>query len=86
MSFGVIDIRRAKSHWKNMKKDIFKCNITNPQFFLLSSMYRTMYDFGFCAMDILQAVAEDSGTYEVRATNRIGTATSSITIEVKREC
>lgn len=44
-----------------------------------------MYDFGFCAMDILQAVAEDSGTYEVRATNRVGTATSSITIEVKRE-
>lgn len=47
---------------------------------------RTMYDFGFCAMDILQAVAEDSGLYEVRATNRIGTATSSINIEVKRKC
>ncbi|KAK8746938.1 hypothetical protein OTU49_016904 [Cherax quadricarinatus] len=45
--------------------------------------FRTMYDFGFCAMDILQAVAEDSGTYEVRATNRIGTATSSINLEVK---
>ncbi|KAK3888336.1 hypothetical protein Pcinc_007597 [Petrolisthes cinctipes] len=45
--------------------------------------FRTMYDFGFCAMDILQAVAEDSGTYEVRATNRVGTATSSIKIEVK---
>jgi len=45
--------------------------------------FRTMYDFGFCAMDILSAVAEDSGTYEVRATNRIGTATSSITIEIK---
>lgn len=45
--------------------------------------FRTMYDFGFCAMDILQAVAEDSGTYEVRATNRLGTATSSITIQVK---
>ncbi|KAG7174091.1 Titin-like 19 [Homarus americanus] len=45
--------------------------------------FRTMYDFGFCAMDILQAVAEDSGTYEVRATNRIGTASSSITIQVK---
>lgn len=54
-------------------------------FYQFSSLYRTMYDFGFCAMDILQAVAEDSGTYEVRATNRIGTATSSITIEVKRE-
>ncbi|CAL4067925.1 unnamed protein product, partial [Meganyctiphanes norvegica] len=45
--------------------------------------FRTMYDFGFCAMDILSAVAEDSGTYEVRATNRIGTASSSITIEIK---
>ena len=45
-----------------------------------------MYDFGFCAMDILQAVSEDSGTYEVRATNRLGTATSSITIAVKRKC
>lgn len=52
----------------------------------MSFLLRTMYDFGFCAMDILQAVAEDSGTYEVRATNRIGSATSSITIEVKRKC
>lgn len=46
---------------------------------------RTMYDFGFCALDILQAVAEDSGTYEVRATNRVGTASSTLTIGVKCE-
>lgn len=44
-----------------------------------------MYDFGFCALDILQAVAEDSGTYEVRATNRVGTASSKLTIGVKCE-
>lgn len=44
-----------------------------------------MYDFGFCALDILQAVAEDSGTYEVRATNRVGTASSTLTIGVKCE-
>ena len=42
-----------------------------------------MYDFGFCAMDILSAVEEDSGTYELKATNRCGTATSSITISIK---
>ncbi|KAG0723053.1 Titin [Chionoecetes opilio] len=45
--------------------------------------FRTMYDFGFCALDILQAVAEDSGTYEVRATNCVGTASSTLTIGVK---
>ncbi|RXG68646.1 Titin, partial [Armadillidium vulgare] len=43
----------------------------------------TMYDFGFCALDILSALGTDSGTYEVRATNRLGTASSTININVK---
>ena len=49
------------------------------------SRFRTIYDFGFCALDLLQAVAEDSGVYEVRATNKNGTASSSIEISVKRK-
>lgn len=36
-------------------------------------------------MDILSAMATDSGTYEVRATNRLGTASSTIDITVKRK-
>ena len=49
------------------------------------SRFRTIYDFGFCALDLLQAVSEDSGTYECRATNKIGTSSSTIDITVKRE-
>lgn len=49
------------------------------------SRFRTIYDFGFCALDLLQAVSEDTGTYEVRATNKIGTASSTIEITVKRK-
>lgn len=49
------------------------------------SRFRTIYDFGFCALDLLQVVAEDTGTYEVRATNKIATASSTIEITVKRK-
>ena len=44
--------------------------------------FRTTHDFGFVALDILTAYAEDSGTYMCKATNRLGEAvnTGSVTI------
>ncbi|PSN37209.1 Titin, partial [Blattella germanica] len=40
--------------------------------------FRTTYDFGFAALDILTVYAEDSGEYTCKATNNLGSATSSI--------
>ncbi|XP_046465810.1 titin isoform X2 [Neodiprion pinetum] len=45
--------------------------------------YRTACDFGFAAMDVLSVYAEDSGTYTCRATNKLGSAESSINLDVK---
>ncbi|XP_033210459.1 titin [Belonocnema kinseyi] len=45
--------------------------------------YRTACDFGFAALDVLSVYAEDSGTYTCKATNKLGSATSSINLDVK---
>jgi titin len=45
--------------------------------------YRTTYDFGFAALDVLSVYAEDSGTYTCRVTNKLGQAQSSIKLDVK---
>lgn len=45
--------------------------------------YRTTCDFGFAALDVLTVYAEDSGTYTCKATNRLGSAQSSIELSVK---
>lgn len=47
--------------------------------------YRTTCDFGFAALDVLTVYPEDAGTYTCRATNKLGTAESSIQLEVKCE-
>lgn len=41
------------------------------------SKYKTTYDFGYIALDIVGAYAEDSGIYTCRATNANGQATTS---------
>lgn len=45
--------------------------------------FRTTHDFGFVALDILGAYAEDSGTYMCKATNKLGEAvnTGSVTVQ-----
>ncbi|XP_074100964.1 sallimus isoform X11 [Cotesia typhae] len=45
--------------------------------------YRTTCDFGFAALDVLTVYAEDSGTYTCKATNKLGSAQSSIELSVK---
>uniref|UniRef100_T1J5H7 Ig-like domain-containing protein n=1 Tax=Strigamia maritima TaxID=126957 RepID=T1J5H7_STRMM len=44
--------------------------------------FRTVFDFGFVALDILTVYPEDSGVYTVKATNLIGSATSSLELTV----
>lgn len=45
--------------------------------------FRTTYDFGFAALDILTVYEEDTGEYTCRATNNIGQVQSSIKLAVK---
>ena len=45
--------------------------------------FRTTYDFGFAALDILTVYGEDSGEYTCRATNQLGTAQSGIALTVQ---
>lgn len=45
--------------------------------------FRTAYDFGFAALDILTVYEEDSGEYTCKATNRNGSAQSNINLSVK---
>lgn len=45
--------------------------------------FRTTYDFGFAALDILTVYGEDTGEYTCRATNKLGQATSSVKLNVQ---
>ena len=44
--------------------------------------WRTTYDFGFAALDILGCYASDSGQYTIKATNCLGMAESSASINI----
>lgn len=48
----------------------------------VGSRFRTYYDFGYVALDIVGAYATDSGEYTVRATNHLGTAHTSACVRV----
>lgn len=54
----------------------------------LGHRFKTTYDFGFVALDILYAYAEDSGTYMCKAKNAVGEAvtTCSVKVEGKLGC
>lgn len=45
--------------------------------------FRTTYDFGFVALDILYAYPEDSGTYTCTAANALGQIETSCSLDVK---
>ena len=44
--------------------------------------FKTRNDFGFVALDILYAYSEDSGTYMCKATNKLGEAVNTCSVEV----
>ena len=47
--------------------------------------WRTSYDFGFAALDIIGAYAEDSGRYTLKAKNALGQAESHIEVKIQRK-
>jgi hypothetical protein len=63
------------------------CNCLKNIVFL-GHRFKTTYDFGFVALDILYAYAEDSGTYMCKAKNAVGEAvtTCSVKVEGKLYC
>jgi len=46
------------------------------------SRFRTYYDFGYVALDIIHVTSIDSGEYTVRATNHLGSAHTSACVNV----
>lgn len=48
----------------------------------IGSRFRTYYDFGFVALDIIHTTSLDSGEYTVRATNHLGSAHTSSCVRV----
>lgn len=48
----------------------------------VGSRFRTYYDFGYVALDIIGATSMDSGEYTVRATNHLGSAHTSACVRV----
>lgn len=42
--------------------------------------FKTTYDFGFVALDILYAHAEDTGTYMCKAKNAVGEAVTTCNV------
>jgi hypothetical protein len=44
--------------------------------------FRSVHDFGYVSLDILYAYPEDSGTYMCKATNDVGEAVNTCTIQV----
>jgi len=56
-------------------------NINNT-IFPKGSRFRTYYDFGYVALDIIHVTSIDSGEYTVRATNHLGSAHTSACVNV----
>lgn len=50
--------------------------------YVTGSRFRTYYDFGYVALDIIHVTSMDTGEYTVRATNHLGTAHTSAQVRV----
>ena len=50
---------------------------------LIGHRFRPIHDFGYVAMDIVDLISEDSGTYTIRATNSAGSAEQVVTLQCK---
>jgi len=49
----------------------------------IGSRFKTYFDFGYVALDIIGVSSLDAGEYTVRATNHLGSAHTSACIKVK---
>ena len=65
-------------------KNNFHCELVKTKSILLflGHRFKTTYDFGFVALDILYAYPEDSGTYMCKAKNIAGEAVTTCIVSV----
>ena len=62
----------------NLKVEWF----VNGKAMQFGNRFNTRHDFGYVALDILYAYPEDSGTYMCKASNRLGEAVNTCSVEV----
>lgn len=48
----------------------------------IGSRFKTYFDFGFVALDVIGVTSLDSGEYTVRATNHLGSAHTSACVRI----
>ncbi|PAV62890.1 hypothetical protein WR25_23783 isoform D [Diploscapter pachys] len=72
------DLRLTPVNDPTMKIEWF----VNGHPLITGSRVKVLYEFGFIALDIKGAIAEDSGTYSVKATNDLGEAIRQCQITV----
>lgn len=66
---------------------LYLSTFSHPEWFVnnkplqVGAKFKTVHDFGYVALDIVGAYAEDSGIYTVKATNSKGSATTSGTLK-----
>lgn len=65
-------------HDSNLKIEFYH----NGKLLQSASRFHTTFDFGYISLDIQKSVAEDAGTYMVRAYNALGESRSSINLNV----
>ena len=71
MNQKVIPLTSETSLWSKIKKSTNKSDLNS-----------NFSDFGFAALDIIGAYAEDSGRYTLKAKNALGNAESHIDVKV----
>lgn len=62
--------------------NIFLFRFCDNPYLFAGSRFRTYYDFGYVALDIIHVTSMDTGEYTVRATNHLGTAHTSAQVRV----
>ena len=70
------EARLSPTEDTNMKVEWFKDGKPLPT----GHRYRTFHDFGIVILDIMYCYAEDSGTYECKATNKLGSDSTRGTV------
>jgi hypothetical protein len=58
----------------------FKCWVWWQRFPFTGHRFRPIHDFGYVALDIIDLIAEDSGTYTCRAVNLVGADETTCTL------
>lgn len=54
--------------------------------FIVGHRFRPIHDFGYVALDIIDVIEEDTGTYTCRAINLLGTDDTNCHLTCRSNC